>query len=112
MEHFVRTVNGYTKSSILDVAAALDPPLQPILPILFLIFTTSSITSTMVYMVVSLFDSVLFRVLSDRVFSRVIFRVLSDRVLFIFLNDRVLFRLLNYRVQGSSVIIPSLGSSE
>ena len=66
----------------------------------------------MVYMVVSLFDSVLFRVLSDRVFSRVIFRVLSDRVLFIFLNDRVLFRLLNYGVQGSSVIIPSLGSSE
>ena len=64
------------------------------------------ITSTIAYMVVSMFwlgpfrvlsdsvlrDRVLFRVLSDRILFRVLFRVLSDRVLFRVLSDSALIR--------------------
>ena len=67
---------------------------QPILPILSLISTTCSITSTIAYMVVSVFDRVLFRVLSDSV----LFRVLSDRGLFSVLSDRAFFRILSNRI--------------
>ena len=75
-------------------------------PIYFLIFTTSSITSPITYMVVLLSESVLFRFcsdrnlfrdLSDKVLSRVLFSVLSDSVLFIVLNDMVLSRVLSDR---------------
>ena len=57
---------------------------EPVIPILSIISTTCSITSTIAYMAVSIFDRVLFRVLSDRV----IFRVLSDKGLFRILSDK------------------------
>ena len=98
---------------------ALLPPKdfpQRILPILFLISTFPSITSTIAYIAVSMFNRVfsnrvLLRVLSDRV----PFRVLSDKVVFgvafRVLSNRVLFRVLTDRSSlGSSVIRSSLES--
>ena len=64
---------------------------EPIFPILSIISTTCSITYTIAYMAVSVFDRVLFRVLSDRV----IFRVLSDRGVFRVLSDIGFFRILS-----------------
>ena len=81
--------------------------LQPIFPLLFLISTTFSITSAIAYMVVSMFervffrfvsDTILFRVLSEGVLSKVFFRVLSDRVLFRVVNERAVFRVVCDRV--------------
>ena len=64
---------------------------QPILSILFLTSTNFCITSTIAHMVMSVYDMVLFRVLSDRG----LFRILTDRVLLKVLNDKLLFRIFS-----------------
>ena len=66
-----------------------------ILPILFLISTTSSITPTIAYMVVPMFNRVLYRAL-----FRVLLWVLSGRFLFRVLSRRL---LLNVWFSGSSL---------
>ena len=73
--------------------------LQPTLLILFLITTTSSISSTIAYMVVlkslvkNLPQSSIF-VFSDSVLFRILSRVLSNMVVFKFFSDKALVRFL------------------
>ena len=71
---------------------------QPILPILFLMSTTFSITATIACIVVSMFDRVLFRALIDRVLYRVLSDRFPSRVLFTVPSDKVLFRVLSDKV--------------